>query len=76
MKINLEPHHPAGAEAVEETHEPAPPTTCFDCPSHEHDTVNPPEGWGSRTLKPRGCYGLRPACSEIQPQDGKGSLDG
>ena len=40
--------------------------TCFECPMHEHDTVNPPEGWGRCTLKKRGCYGLRPACSEIQ----------
>jgi hypothetical protein len=39
--------------------------TCFECPMHEHDTVNPPAGWGRCTLKKRGCYGLRPACPEI-----------
>jgi hypothetical protein len=50
--------------------------TCFDCPRHEHDTVNPPEGWGRCTLKNRGCYGLRPACSEIPPRDPDVSLDG
>jgi len=42
--------------------------TCFECPRHEHDTVNPPEGWGRCALNKRGCYGLRPACSEI-PRD-------
>ena len=39
--------------------------TCFECPRHEHDTVNPPEGWGRCALNKRGCYGLRPACSEV-----------
>lgn len=42
--------------------------TCADCPRHEQDRINPPEGWGRCTLKKRGCYGLRPACSEI-PRD-------
>jgi len=42
--------------------------TCFECPRHEHDTVNPPEGWGRCALNKRGCYGLRPACSEV-PRD-------
>ena len=44
--------------------------TCFDCPMHEHDPINPPEGWGRCTLKNRGCYGLRAACSEI-PRDAR-----
>jgi hypothetical protein len=50
--------------------------TCFECPLHEHDTVNPSQGWGRCTVKNRGCYGLRPACSEIQPRDTDVPLDG
>jgi hypothetical protein len=46
--------------------------TCFDCPRHEHDTVNRTEGWGHCTFKGKGYYGLRRACSEIprDPRDG------
>jgi hypothetical protein len=43
--------------------------TCFECPMHEHDTVNPPEGWGRCTLKNKGCYGLRLACADLPRQD-------
>jgi hypothetical protein len=50
--------------------------TCFECPLHEHDMVNPTHGWGRCTLKKRGCYGLRPACSEIQRRDTDVPLDG
>ena len=50
--------------------------TCFECPLHEHDTVNPTQGWGRCTLKNRGCYGLRPACSEIQRRAADVPLDG
>lgn len=46
--------------------------TCFECPRHEHDTVNPSQGWGRCTLKKQGCYGLRPACSEIPRGTGDG----
>jgi hypothetical protein len=42
--------------------------TCADCGFHEYQGPNPRQGWGSCTLKKRGCYGLRPACSEI-PRD-------
>ena len=50
--------------------------TCFECPRHEHDTVNPPEGWGRCTFKDKGCYGLRPACPEIQRQNIDDARDG
>jgi hypothetical protein len=50
--------------------------TCFECPRHEHDPINPPEGWGRCTFKGKWCYGLRPACSEIQRQDTLIPLDG
>jgi hypothetical protein len=42
--------------------------TCFDCPMHEHDPINQPEGWGRCTFKDKWCYGLRPACFET-PRD-------
>jgi hypothetical protein len=51
---------------------PAPPEhilTCFDCPRHEHDTINPSQGWGRCTFKDKWCYGLRPACPECKEID-------
>jgi hypothetical protein len=50
--------------------------TCADCGFHEYQGPNPSHGWGRCTLKKRGCYGLRPACSEIQRQDTDVPLDG
>lgn len=38
--------------------------TCFECPLHEHDPVNPPQGWGRCTLRNQGCYGLKPMCTK------------
>ena len=43
--------------------------TCFDCPRHEHDTINPSQGWGRCTFKDKWCYGLRPACPECKEID-------
>jgi len=40
--------------------------SCADCGFHKYTGPNPAHGWGRCTLKKRGCYGLRPACSEIQ----------
>jgi hypothetical protein len=42
--------------------------TCFECPLHEHDPVNPREGWGRCTIRNHGCYGLKPACNRSQRQ--------
>jgi len=42
--------------------------TCADCGFHKYQGPNPAQGWGRCTLKKRGCYGLRRACSEI-PRD-------
>jgi len=39
--------------------------TCADCGFHEYQGPNPAHGWGRCSLKARGCYGLRTACSEI-----------
>ena len=50
--------------------------SCADCGFHEYQGPNPAHGWGRCTLKKRGCYGLRPACSEIPPQDIDVPLDG
>lgn len=49
--------------------------SCADCGFHEYQGPNPAHSWGRCTLKKRGCYGLRPACSEIPPQDTDVSLD-
>ena len=38
--------------------------TCFECPMHEHDTINPSQGWGRCLHRGKGCYGLLPACAE------------
>ncbi len=48
---------------------PARILTCFECPLHEHDPVNPPQGWGRCTMRNQGCYGLKPACSESRGQN-------
>ena len=50
--------------------------SCADCGCHEYQGPNPAHGWGRCTLKNRGCYGLRPACSEIPRQDTDVPLDG
>jgi hypothetical protein len=36
--------------------------TCFDCPMHEHDPINPPEGWGRCLKRNKGRYGCATAC--------------
>ena len=36
--------------------------TCGDCPLHEHDTVNPSEGWGKCLKLNKGRYGCATAC--------------
>ena len=56
QNCKLVPAVPAAAERI---------LSCFDCPRHEHDRINPSQGWGRCTLKNRGCYGLRPACDDI-----------
>lgn len=43
--------------------------TCFECPLHEHDPINPSQGWGRCTLRNQGCYGLKPACTESRYQN-------
>ena len=51
---------------------PAPPErilTCADCSFHKYQGPNPRHGWGHCTFRGKGCYGLRPACSEVHPQD-------
>jgi hypothetical protein len=50
--------------------------SCADCGFHEYQGPNPRQGWGRCKLKNRGCYGLRPACSEIPPRDGNVPRDG
>jgi hypothetical protein len=50
--------------------------TCADCDFHKYQGPNPSQGWGRCTLKKRGCYGLRPACSEIPHRDTDVPLDG
>lgn len=40
--------------------------TCADCGFHKYQGPNPAHGWGRCNFKGKGCYGLRPACSEIQ----------
>jgi hypothetical protein len=56
---NKAPQTPAPGERI---------LTCADCGFHKYTGPNPAHGWGRCTLKKRGCYGLRPACSEI-PRD-------
>ncbi|MGA7562294.1 MAG: hypothetical protein WBW55_03720 [Desulfobaccales bacterium] len=41
--------------------------TCADCGFHQYSGPNPRQGFGQCTYKGKGCYGLRPACPEIQP---------
>ncbi len=41
--------------------------TCADCGFHHYSGPNPRQGFGQCTYKGKGCYGLRPACPEIQP---------
>jgi hypothetical protein len=58
---------------------PAPPEhilTCADCGFHKYQGPNPRQGWGRCTFKGKGCYGLKPACSEVHRQDTDGPLDG
>ncbi len=64
---NTAPQAPAPGERV---------LTCADCGFHEYQVPNQRQGWGRCTLKKRGCYGLRPACSEIPRQDTDVPLDG
>ena len=39
--------------------------TCFECPLHEHDTVNPSEGWGKCLKRNKGRYGCATACEVV-----------
>ncbi len=40
--------------------------TCADCGFHQYSGPNPRQGFGRCAYKGKGCYGLRPACTEIQ----------
>ena len=64
---NTAPQAPAPGERV---------LTCFECQMHENNPVNPRQGWGRCTFKGKGCYRLKPACSEVHRQDTDGPLDG
>jgi hypothetical protein len=67
------------SEVVDFLSKPAPREpilTCADCGFHEYQGPNPAHGWGRCTFKGKGCYGLRPACDEVHPQDTDGPLDG
>lgn len=50
--------------------------SCADCGFHEYQGPNPAQGWGHCTFTGKWCYGLRPACSEMNRQDTNGPLDG
>ena len=77
------PDHSPPAEVAklhpDKTPQDSPPEsilTCADCDFHKYSGPNPRQGWGHCTFNNKWCYGLRPACSEIQRQDTDVLLDG
>jgi hypothetical protein len=58
-------HKPEVLAFLSKTVPPERVLTCADCGFHKYLGPNPAHGWGRCAFKGRGCYGLRPACSEI-----------
>ena len=49
---------------------------CYECPWHEHDTVNPSEGWGKCLKRNKGRYGCATACEAALSKPGIHNLKG